>query len=159
DRLRPLGQISGLRCARACRKRTRIAADEARLPFCERDEAERGAHERCLARAVGAEQCDDIPALHGEAYVLGDDMRAEANGSVGEIEKRAHASPPRAARRAAMSANTGPPSKAAATPSFNSASVGKRRTPTSAQTSMAPPASALGTSKRAGSWPTSARTR
>src|SRR5690606_13053777 len=156
--LRPPRRDRRAQCACPRRERAGTRAAERHLA-ARRDEPKCGAQERRLPRPVRAEQSNDLAAAYFKRNVLEHLNSTEVRADSAQGKQRAHESPPRDARRAAMSANTGPPMSAAATPSLSSVSVGNTRTMISAQTRSAPPASALGKSKRAGSCPARARTK
>ena len=128
-----IGQIDCGRCGRYAARRARSRADSmtaigvAKTGSAEldvdQDRARRGSMSFCRRR-WGRAARRSRRATSSETSCRAPRRPPSSDAYGGESKQRAHVSPPREARRAAISANTGPPISAAATPSLSSVSVG-----------------------------------
>src|SRR5690606_5917984 len=142
--LRDVGEPARERAPRQLGDRPAVEAHDARR---RREHAGERAYESRLARAVGADEPDQLARGHRDVDPVDDAMAAERDADVARAEK-GHGT----ARlvRSTRNRKNGAPISAVTTPSFSSGPAGSRRTTMSAASSSAAPPNALAGRRRPG---------
>src|SRR6056297_1781132 len=151
-----LGQIGQQSCEMVPRQPLQVVSKDRDLPRLPALEATERAQQRCLARAVGADQTHHLAFLQAEIYPGEDRNATTADGDAG-ARKQAHSNSRRS--RTIRNRKNGAPTSAVSTPSFNSCAGENARTAISANSNIAPPPRALAGNNALGRSPTSGRSK
>src|SRR5690606_5941948 len=153
-----LRKIGGALGAGASRQARDVVARQAGRPARQRQQAREGAYQAGLAGPVGTDQGQQLARLHPQVGAVQHGAAAQSRRGGRHAEPGRHSRHSRAARQA-IRANSGAPTRAVNTPSLRSWAGGVARASRSATTSICRPASAEGSSSRAGSPRTAVLTR